>query len=153
MKKWVLIILLILSIKSVLHAEIILNTTTSSSRNIIAATIYKEARGEDTYGMCLVASVIYNRSKERNISAKEVCLQRKQFSCWNGVSSMTLIFKNKQDQDAWDCALTLATDFENGRFKPFISANHYYNPSICSPSWGNQLKDVEVYKNHKFGRL
>lgn len=119
---------------------------------VISHTIYAEARGEGDYGMCLVASVIYNRSAERNLSAKEVCLQRKQFSCWNGHYCLPLI-KTEKQKAAFRMCTILAKDIIEGKFVPFTDANHYYNPYKCSPSWGKQLKRSFIYKNHRFGYL
>lgn len=50
---------------------------------ILALTIYGEARGESLDGKAAVANVIINRSVARQLSIKKVCLQPKQFSCWN----------------------------------------------------------------------
>lgn len=121
--------------------------------SVIAYTIYAEARGEGQRGMHLVASVIYNRSIERGISAKDVCLQKSQFSCWNGVSSPSVSIKAEQDLKAWKFAINISNDIQSKTFKPSTTANHYYNPSIANPSWGSKMKDVIVYKRHKFGRL
>jgi len=127
----------------------------SNSREVftIAYTIYAESRGESDYGMCLVASVIYNRSVEKCTTASAVCLQRKQFSCWNAGMQVYPIIKNEVDQSGWSFANLLARDIMNGDFKPFCSSNHYYNPSKCSPSWGPLMKESFTFKNHRFGRL
>lgn len=50
-------------------------------------TIFGEARGEQIEGKLAVASVILNRLAKPQRYAptvKDVCLQPKQFSCWNG---------------------------------------------------------------------
>jgi len=57
-----------------------------SDTEILAKTIYGEARGEGLTGMEAVANVIINRAKHpcwwgKNI--REVCLKPQQFSCWN----------------------------------------------------------------------
>ena len=54
-----------------------------SDSEILLLTIIGEARGEPVEGQIAVANVILNRSKIRNMSIKDVCLQKYQFSCWN----------------------------------------------------------------------
>jgi N-acetylmuramoyl-L-alanine amidase len=55
--------------------------------DVLARTIWGEARGEPLPGMEAVAAVVVNRvaAKRRSwgASAAEVCLARRQFSCWN----------------------------------------------------------------------
>jgi N-acetylmuramoyl-L-alanine amidase len=53
-----------------------------SDIEILALTIYGEARGEAIEGQIAVGCVIRNRTGVNN-SYKEVCLAPKQFSCWN----------------------------------------------------------------------
>lgn len=56
----------------------------ASASDIVSMTILAEARGEGPDGMAAVAACIYQRSLNRNLTPDQVCLQRKQFSCWNG---------------------------------------------------------------------
>jgi len=56
------------------------------SLNLPAVTIWREARGEGQPGMLAVAFVIRNRAQQGKPwphDPDRVCLQRKQFSCWN----------------------------------------------------------------------
>lgn len=59
---------------------------TLSPLHTVAATLFGEARGESTVGRAAVASVIQNRvraqRKHFGLTAKAVCLQARQFSCW-----------------------------------------------------------------------
>ena len=57
---------------------------TTKAEKIIAITILAEARGEGEKGMYAVAAVIAQRANERKLTPSKVCLQRLQFSCWNG---------------------------------------------------------------------
>jgi len=53
---------------------------------IVAKTLWGEARGEGPDGMKAVANVIFNRLARRHRGCEtpaEVCLDPKQFSCWN----------------------------------------------------------------------
>jgi N-acetylmuramoyl-L-alanine amidase len=50
---------------------------------VMALTIYGEARGESWEGMLAVGFVIVNRSRLWKQSIKEVCFAKNQFSCYN----------------------------------------------------------------------
>lgn len=57
-----------------------------SDTEILALTIYGEARGEPIEGQIAVANVINNRflnNPKKYKSISEVCLEPLQFSCWN----------------------------------------------------------------------
>lgn len=117
---------------------------------IIALTLFGEARGETHQGKVAVASVIYNRAKERGVTMTAVCLQPKQFSCWG---DEMLINKVHGSLDAWFDCVIIAQAMTDGSFQPVLNANHYYNPDLASPSWGDLLEEVAVIGRHRFGRL
>jgi len=54
-----------------------------SDMDILALTIYGEARGEPIEGQIAVASVIRNRAAAWHRTYREICLAPEQFSCWN----------------------------------------------------------------------
>ena len=56
-----------------------------SDLDILALTVYGEARNQPIEGQVAVANVILNRLESRQWGSdiKSVCLARKQFSCWN----------------------------------------------------------------------
>jgi len=118
---------------------------------LIACTLFYEAGGESLQGKQAVASVIYNRAQDNSGDIRKVILKPKQFSCWN-------IRKTKQRTKlpqgrAWNDCQKIAGKIVAGTFKPTISANHYYNPSLCSPSWGKALRGKVTVGNHTFGEL
>ena len=49
----------------------------------LTLTLIGEARGEPIEGQVAVGCVIRNRSEQWKRSIKEICLQPRQFSCWN----------------------------------------------------------------------
>jgi len=72
-------------VTAVLMALAVSDATGATHQDIIATTLILEAGGEYSEGaMEAVHEVIYNRSIKRNKSMAEVCLQKWQFSCWNG---------------------------------------------------------------------
>lgn len=53
--------------------------------NVVARTLYMEARGEGASGMSMVMTVIWNRAGGDKAKFADVCLKKKQFSCWNDI--------------------------------------------------------------------
>lgn len=125
----------------------------SVNRQTVAYTIYAEARGEENLGMCYVASVIYNRSQERNMTAWDVCKQKRQFASWNVARPGIPVINNDTDRAIWQYCLILSNDIIEGKFKPFCKSNHFYNPNHADPSWAESLFDSFMYKRHRFGRI
>jgi hypothetical protein len=74
--------------------------TMSAADHTVALTILAEARGEGLRGMAAVACVIAQRAKERCITPKEVCLQRKQFSCWDSGKDLSYLLDTPQAKHA-----------------------------------------------------
>lgn len=123
-------------------------------REVVALTLWSEARGEGFGGLKAVASVIQNRltSKEfRNRKTlRNVCLQSFQFSGWNFGFTPSLVINSDKDYQLWCYCLMLADDMLKGSFKPIINSTHYYAYRKCKPSWYN-MKEVVVIGNHRFG--
>ena len=65
------------------NVRMIGNYTALQAANIIARTLYAEARNDGKTGMTAVASVIYNRANKDKTLFTSACLKSKQFSCWN----------------------------------------------------------------------
>lgn len=119
-----------------------------SQKDVVAATLWHEARGEGKVGIDAVASVIYNRSAKSGRTLQGECLRPKQFSCWNGkVPSVPANAKGK----VWDYCQKVAKSLCDGSFVPTVSATHYYNPKLCNPSWARVMKNSTVIGNHRFG--
>lgn len=72
---------------------------------IVHKTLIAEAGGEGMDGMQAVANVIRNRAVRRGMTVEAVCLQRLQFSCWNGGRGQVdrMVRRNRA---VWDDALT-----------------------------------------------
>jgi len=126
---------------------------------ILALTIYMESRGEPLQGKIAVGQVIQERMIEKHKSAAGVCLQRKQFSCWNiGVDEVHIrhingeLVKNKVDKKAWRDCLQIARRVVRRSLPRGRSWNHYHSTKV-NPSWSAAMKDTEIIGNHKFGRI
>ena len=118
---------------------------------ILAMTIYLEAGNQPMAGKIAVAQVVMARVADPRWpdTVEAVCLQPKQFSCWNGRDPATVEIP---DDAAFYACETIAERALAGR----LSAgdfNHYYNPALCSPPWADQLTGVLRIGDHLFGRM
>lgn len=125
--------------------------TTQAHAGIVALTILAEARGEGRDGMGAVAAVIAQRSINRNLTPEQVCLQKWQFSCWNGKSESDLQHLYKSPMAEW--ALYLERNIGSMNRAKIGYADHYYATWIKAPYWAKGQKPVSIVGKHKFYRL
>lgn len=101
--------------------------------DVVARTLYAEARGEGIDGLILVASVIQNRwvADSRRFShdptVEEICLKPWAFSCWRGDYSTTLCVPDTTT-DEWGLCLEIQKRIKEERFTPdprIKGARHY----------------------------
>ena len=118
---------------------------------VVALTILAEARGEGRDGMAAVACVIAQRAENRSITPEKVCLQKWQFSCWNGKSEQDLDHLYKSPMAEW--ALYLEENIHSMNRAKIGFADHYYADWIKEPYWAKGQKPVAVIGKHKFYRL
>jgi len=121
----------------------------ANSVDIIAKTLYHEARGEGETGLRAVASVLHNRALKRNgkvsgylcgVEAK----RRLQFSCWNGKRDLP-----KGKGYSWSLCVKIAAEMTSGKFIPLHGHTHYYAFNKCDPKWARG-KTCLVIGRHKF---
>jgi spore germination cell wall hydrolase CwlJ-like protein len=149
--------------------------TAFQTANIIARTLFAEAREDGEVGLYAVASVIYNRANGKVVNFAKVCgkygWSKKykryvhQFSCWNRMQPNEWLPKNfkvklpkvvktgSKAQKIWEKAMEIAAEMMAGSFTPTNNANMYYNPDKCTPDWANQLTKSRMIGKHKFGIL
>lgn len=147
-------------------ADTMIGTCTKKQAiNIIARTLYREARDDSSSGINMVMTVIWNRAdgKKENLAAR--CLDYKQFSCWNKIATRILSMigisfpkdgmdKSSSYYNVWLQCEKVAKDAIEGRFKPVNTTwNAYYNPDKCSPDWADQLTASTKVGGHKVGVL
>jgi spore germination cell wall hydrolase CwlJ-like protein len=127
-----------------LHSK---SVVTVSATEIVATTLIAEAGGErDFRAMSAVAEVIYNRSISRKLSPMQVCLQRKQFSCWNGKDVEAEINKAKKHKK-WSNALKIAQNLGSTNYTK--NAQFYHTIQI-NPSWNKKMLATVTIENHIF---
>ena len=124
---------------------------TTKAEKIVAITILAEARGEGTKGMYAVAAVIAQRANERKVTPSQVCLQRLQFSCWNGKSVKDLEHLLKVPQAKYTLLLARNVSLLSREYVGF--ANHYHNNKIKTPYWAKGKRPVKIIGNHLFYKL
>ena len=119
--------------------------------DILARTIYGEARGEKTIGKKAVACV--NRYKAKKwFSGKtiaETCQKPWQFSCWNKNDPNRQKIMNATAVELGEC-LTIAEDFVNGKEKDFLCGACHYHTINVKPSWAEGKKADFMIGNHLF---
>ena len=120
--------------------------------NIIARTVYGEARNQTQKGRQAVVHVILNRASQSRTHIPKVVYKRKQFSCWNQrdpnrkrleiVNISNPVFKNILDT----CVETM-----QGTQDVTQGADHYHVTRI-SPRWKKQrhLKPTIKIGDHIF---
>lgn len=121
----------------------------SRQTEIIAATLILEAGGEqDSRAMGAVLEVIQNRGKQRKMALDAVCLQRAQFSCWNGKRVEDGIIKAKR-HPKWSRAVELVTQSSSSPTNYTNGATHYHASWMKAfPRW---TKDGKLRKTAQIG--
>ena len=128
--------------------------------DILARTIYGEARGELVRGKEAVASVVMNRvrrARERGGNywwggdVTGVCLKPWQFSCWNeNDPNRPRIEAVTKDNRNFQSCLRIARRAIAGTLKdPTHGATHYHEKSLAPP-WAKDRKPSAEIGNHKF---
>lgn len=126
----------------------------AKAEDILARTLYGEARGEAPKGIMAVGAVVMNRvrfAQERGRywwgnTVVEVCLRPWQFSCWNKndpnlkeIQSVTL--KNRRFRLCVDIAKqAMAAQVQD----PTAGATHYHRIGLTPPWTRNATQTAEI---------
>ena len=131
-----------------------------TDQEVVAITILGEARGEGQCGMYAVAAVISQRSLNRQLSPRKVCLQNRyvrrngvrkliwQFSCWGTGKSLRDLLREPQAK----YAMSLASNIKEIDRSYTWNADHYHNNKV-KPYWLNITKKTKIINNHIFYKL
>ncbi len=127
---------------------------------IMALTIYGEARGESLYGKRAVGSVILERFRcggWYGATVSEVCLKPFQFSCYLpsdpnyaklGAIAADYNGALEGNETLFRCHL-LAVGLIRGVIEPNVLATHYATLAT-EPYWASSLTEVQIIGNHRF---
>lgn len=126
-------------------------------REVIARTLWGEARGEGIAGMAAVAGVIANRAHNPRWwgkDAKGVCLKPWQFSCWNtdDPNRPKLLAVTGADP-LFAAALALADEVLAGRLRDVTNTADHYHTRGVAPRWSAGKTPVAAIGTHRFFRL
>ncbi len=128
---------------------------TDDELEVLAKTIFGEARGESPLGQEAIGFVVLNRINAKSWWGRDiigVCKHPWQFSCWNkkDPNSAKLNSMSANDPDlrsAMDAARRVLTrQVQN----PIGNATHYYADSIPEPSWAAAGTLVKKIGRHRF---
>ncbi|MCP5367672.1 MAG: cell wall hydrolase [Hyphomicrobiales bacterium] len=132
---------------------------TRAEVDVLARTIYGEARGEPVRGMEAVAAVIMNRVRLAEAwdgywwgrTVQEVCLKPWQFSCWNpGDPNRAKIQAADRDDPAFAACLRIACRALAGVLAdPTHGATHYHAKGL-EPAWARTRPHCAEIGNHRF---
>jgi spore germination cell wall hydrolase CwlJ-like protein len=130
-----------------------------SEVEVLARTLYGEARGEELAGIEAVASVILNRvafAKRRGRywwgnDVKSVCLKPAQFSCWNAndPNRKKLLAVSPRDP-AYRLCKRIAKRAVAGELADQTDGATHYHTHAVDPFWARGHLPVAEIGNHLF---
>ena len=124
----------------------LVSNLSGNASEIVAATLIMEAGGEYSTGsMEAVNEVIRNRAAKRKLTTRQVCLQRKQFSCWNSGRIEQLLAKAKR-HPRFNEALAIV----NGKPTNYTGGSDHYHADYCNPYWTSSMKKTCIIGKHIF---
>lgn len=135
--------------------------------DVLARTIWAEARGEHEQGMTAVACVVANRVAiaKRYIANSgkphplfgdgtfaDCCQKRWQFSCWNASDpNRSKLLAVDQADPAFQTATQIAEQALTGTLADVTNgASHYYERHIAPPQWAVGKTPCAKIGNHLF---
>ena len=130
-------------------------------QEVLAKTIWGEARNQGEDGMRAVGHVIVNRAnsglKEFPSSVKGVATQRHQFSAWNHndpnarkMQHVDDLDPNGDDYKAYQTAYQVAGDILNGNDADNTDGALYYHTTAVHPRWARNADPIKKIASHIF---
>ena len=123
--------------------------------DLVARTLYGEARREPPETRLAIAEVVYNRALQRSprfgMSVEAVCRQPDQFSCWNpgDPNRNRTLSISLRDPEIADC-VTIARDLVAGRVGGLtLGADHYHHRRV-SPYYSREHAPCAQIGNYLF---
>lgn len=122
---------------------------------VLAKTLFGEARGEGVEGIEAVANVVMNRFKSKKwFSGKTIALTCKkplQFSCWNEGDPNKLILEKDLSGDViYQVCERIATRAAKGLLSDNTNGATHYHVNNISPSWSKGKVPCVVIGRHLF---
>jgi N-acetylmuramoyl-L-alanine amidase len=143
------------------------NPKMDEAAQILALTMWGEARGHGVEGMSAVGHVIKNRALADNkklfghgikgVAMKTNAKGVHQFSCWNkgdpniaAMASLQTMPTETLEYKRWEEAYKLAYDILQGRSEDPTGGALFYHTTEVHPSWDAHLEPVRQIANHIF---
>jgi spore germination cell wall hydrolase CwlJ-like protein len=125
-----------------------------SPADILARTLWGEARGESVRGIEAVAAVVVNRVRRGGWwgnSVETVCRKPMQFSCWNAGDPNRAKLEQVDESDRqFRICLRIARRAIAGRVDdPTGGATHYHVRGLL-PAWAREREPSAEIGNHLF---
>jgi len=144
-----------------------------SERDVLLLTMLGESRGEELEGRLAVGCVVRNRVADDRWpdTVKDVCLQRWQFSCWNGGDANYRSLMSHARQIVGDHAIRssfvptaldletrwLADGLLTGVVRDSVArSNHYLTRALwesAPPSWAKGRSPTRYVGRHCFFKI
>lgn len=122
--------------------------------DLLARTMWGEARGEGQTGMQAVANVVMNRVKKGGwwgATVQDVVLKKWQFSTWNenDPNRKKALDVTTSDSNFWT-AKKLAALAYNGQLDDITNGATNYHAKNVSPAWTDKMTKTATIGNHIF---
>jgi spore germination cell wall hydrolase CwlJ-like protein len=124
--------------------------------DILARTIWGEARGEGKLGREGIAAVVLNRLKRGQpdrfgATIADVCLTPQQFSCWNSDDPNLAKLKRVDETDRhFRACIEIAERAVKGVLLDLTKGSDHYHTISVSPEWAKEKQPAVVIGVHKF---
>jgi len=123
--------------------------------DVLARTIWGEARSEPSDGMIAVANVVINRVRCRRTSygltVEAVCQKPYQFSCWNANDpNLPKLTKVASSDPEFVTCLDIARRAVSGTLADLTSGSCHYHTRNVSAEWSNGHVPVYAVGSHLF---
>jgi spore germination cell wall hydrolase CwlJ-like protein len=151
MKKIFKFLMLLFKIYLIILVTLIVSCTAfvcaDYDQTVVATTLILEAGGEyDEGSLEAVYEVIHNRAIKKGKSYSDICLARKQFSCWNDKNIMENIEKASK-HPRWNEAMKIA--YSDPKTNYTKGADHYHADYV-SPYWKDSMTKTIKIGRHIF---
>lgn len=136
--------------------------TLAAKIDVLARTIWGEARGESLSGKEAVANVVMNRLKHANRRGKfwwgnsleEICKKPYQFSCWNENDPNYLkIIAVKEEDSQFVICQRIARRALNGILPDKTNGADHYHADYVTPKWADARVPCATIGRHLFYQL
>jgi hypothetical protein len=126
--------------------------TYAYAEEVVAKTLYLEAGNQSTLGKEAVAAVIWNRANGKKEKFIQVCLAKKQFSCWNYRKPNQIKIK---DNLSYRICKVIAREMVLGVYNPPYGlelVTHYHEKNV-KPHWSYRRFFLKRIDDHFFYKV